>query len=231
MLDLRPAPSATPASPRPGPVPRRRLYGEAMADLVWPLEPDEVPEWKSRNSIGSHLMRNTRPDAQGRFFATEWCTWMLPIFPTKLLGAPRRNDLRLVGRDHPLRGFRAVEDPPGGNAEDLLVPLGLLPVILVPWHSRRAQPWGFADVPDDWGPHPVLDVPSGSVLDRLGPVRALSATGSRGRAGDGRTAVRAEVRRPRRQHVVVKWPSHASVKEECHARLWFEERERLAVPL
>lgn len=53
----------------------------AMTDPVWPLPADEEPGWGMHSGCGTWLMHNTRPDADGRFFATAWLLILVPIAP------------------------------------------------------------------------------------------------------------------------------------------------------
>lgn len=52
-----------------------------MSDPVWPVPSDRVPTFQTFNAIGTVLMRNTRPDSNGRYFATQWFVLLLPIAP------------------------------------------------------------------------------------------------------------------------------------------------------
>ncbi|WP_328563769.1 hypothetical protein [Streptomyces coelicoflavus] len=53
-----------------------------MADPLYPLAPDEdLPELGTYNAIGTMLLRNSRADASGGFFATCWFMLILPVVP------------------------------------------------------------------------------------------------------------------------------------------------------
>jgi len=52
-----------------------------MSDPVWPLAPGEPRTLVSVNGFGTLLLHNSRPDADGRFFATRWFMIILPVVP------------------------------------------------------------------------------------------------------------------------------------------------------
>lgn len=54
-----------------------------MHDPVWSLSPGKVPTFETYNAFGTMLLHNSRADADGRFFATEWLMVILPVAPLR----------------------------------------------------------------------------------------------------------------------------------------------------
>ena len=121
-----------------------------MTDPVWPLDTDDVPEWRTINGIGSRLMRNSRPDAQGRFFATEWFMWLLPIFPVNRYWV-REVDRTYAAETTRYEVFGQSRIRPIETVKTYLCCWGLVPVLVMPWNHRDELLWGFGDVPDESG--------------------------------------------------------------------------------
>lgn len=124
-----------------------------MTDPAWPVQAGEWSTWLSVNGKGIMLMRNTRPDAEGRFFATEWIVYILPIAPlrrywvregettSKWLTDTTR--FEVFGQSR----IRLVE-----TLKTYLCWWALVPVVLAPWNHRGELPWRFDDVPNGFGP-------------------------------------------------------------------------------
>ncbi|WP_051580627.1 hypothetical protein [Pseudonocardia acaciae] len=52
-----------------------------MSDAVWPLRSDQLPFLSLDGGFGTMFLRNSRPDVNGRYFATSWFCVVLPIVP------------------------------------------------------------------------------------------------------------------------------------------------------
>ena len=69
-----------------------------MSDPVYPLRPGEPPELYTYGGMGWRLLHNTRPDADGRLFATRWLIVLLPIVPLGRYHV-RRGRISSTGRE------------------------------------------------------------------------------------------------------------------------------------
>jgi hypothetical protein len=71
-----------------------------MPDDVWPVGSAKTPTLVTYKGIGTVLTQNTRPDADGCFFATNWLVVLLPIAPLARYHARRgRTTTRTAGSD------------------------------------------------------------------------------------------------------------------------------------
>jgi hypothetical protein len=123
-----------------------------MADPVWPVQSDEWPEWWSKGGVGVMLMRNTRPDAEGRFFATSWLVLLLPIAPLARYWLREGETTSKWGRTTTrYQVFGESRIRPIETVRTYLCCWGLVPVVLVPLNSHDRLPWGLADAPYELG--------------------------------------------------------------------------------
>lgn len=72
-----------------------------QTDEVWPVEAAKVPQLVFIRAVGTMLFANTKPDKQGRYFATCWFVFLFPLVPR--------------GRYYVRRG-RSTSSPPGWSS-------------------------------------------------------------------------------------------------------------------